>query len=530
MNKTKHLSEDNVKTLCSFIREVSKISDAIDDLNIATNSTYSSFKVTELAKTLKEDMEHYVNTSISNLTHLEKEIVTVLPNVSDAKDNIIYLLKDTSITNEDVYVQYLLIDGALVSIGSTKVNLDNLYTKSEADAKFALITDLSAINTAIGGLTTLNTTAKDTLVNAINEVLSLLNSGLDKKVDKDSIVTTINSTVTDEQVPSALATYNAIKDLDSVYNFDYKNSTTLNINLNKAGLYKFSTITEGAPNDNPGDYTLFNIPWMKNSDTLRYGMQLLFSPRVEHFYFRRVWNYLPDSYTYTEGDYSVFGKWNVCGQKTPFTLGCESYIVTEIKENEDLNNFTTLGVYVCKSYTIARTLTNIPERIKKFAFKMEVSALSSDIYEQRIYNVNSTDGLLYVRNRISSGSWGSWKKVCTTSVEDIEVTSLVPENTTNYYNADTTSTIQSSHYCVKNGICTINVGLSCTTPSTSFITLFSGLPKPKAKYTFRAFSYNSTNGITQVNININTKGAFLINGGKAGEIWYTANISYPVAE
>ena len=351
----------------------------------------------------------------------------------------------------------------------------------------------------------------------------------EKKVNKNSIVETLDDTVTNEQVIGALAAYNAIKDLDSVYNFDYKNSTTLNINLNKAGLYKFNTITEGAPNDNPGDYTLFNIPWMKNSDTLRYGMQLLFSPRVEHFYYRRVWNYLPDSYTYAEGDYSVFGKWNVCGQKAPYTLGYEPSIVTEIKADEDLDNLTTLGVYVCKSYTIANTLTNIPERVKKIAFKMEVSALANNIYEQRIYNTNSIDGLLYVRNHTTTGGWGSWKKFCVVDVEDVDKTIITFDDTTKY---SPTGFENENCYMVKNGICYISLVLTCISASSSWVEIVSGLPKNA--FGPHGVNFLTTDSITSTDaqpaVQVTEQGILIVisgtSGGKRGRIFF----SYPVAE
>ena len=352
---------------------------------------------------------------------------------------------------------------------------------------------------------------------------------LDDFIEKSAIVTTLDSTVTNEQVVGALTIYNAIKDWDSAYNFDYVNSTSLNVNLAKAGLYKFSAITEGAPSDNPGDYTLLNIPWRKNQDTLRYGMQLLFSPHVEHFYFRRVWNYLPDSYTYTEGDYSVFGKWNVCGQKTPYTLGYEPSIVTEIKANEDLNNLTTFGVYVCKSYTIAKTLTNIPESVKNFAFKMEVSVLANNIYEQRIYNANSITGLFYVRNHTTAGGWSSWKKVCVVDVEDVNKTIITFDNTTNY----SPSGFENENcYMVKNGICYMSLVLTCISASSSWIEIASGLPKNA--FGAHGVNFLTTDSITSTDaqpaVQVTGNGTLTVisgtSGGKRGRIFF----SFPVAE
>ena len=92
------------------------------------------------------------------------------------------------------------------------------------------------------------------------------------------------------------------------YDHTYISSDSLNINLPKPGFYKISNPTKGVPDGNPKDYTLVNIPWMDNDILMKFGWQLLFTPRTTYFWVRRVWNYKPD-YVYTEGDYSVFNKW-----------------------------------------------------------------------------------------------------------------------------------------------------------------------------------------------------------------------------
>ena len=54
---------------------------------------------------------------------------------------------------------------------------------------------------SVGNASDLETTAKDTLVSAINEI----KEGLDNCITKDTIVTTLDDTVTDDQVRGALA-------------------------------------------------------------------------------------------------------------------------------------------------------------------------------------------------------------------------------------------------------------------------------------------------------------------------------------
>lgn len=206
--KIKSLDQDNIKFLCGLIRNIASIDSAINDLVIASDKAWSSKKISDQAIELKHDLEAYVQSSINGLTHLKKKIVDTVPSDADAEDNILYLVKDTSVVDDVVYNQYLLIDGILEPLGSTNTDLSNYYSKDESDAKFALLSSLETLIDTIGSLSDLETTAKDTLVSAINEI----KEGLDDCITKDNIVTTLNATCTDEQVPSALTTYNMTKD------------------------------------------------------------------------------------------------------------------------------------------------------------------------------------------------------------------------------------------------------------------------------------------------------------------------------
>ena len=76
--------------------------------------------------------KNYVDTKIAdaiiNAPHLKRQIVSILPN--DYIDpNTIYMIKDNSVTGGDKYKEYILIDGTLVQIGDTSVDLSNYATK-----------------------------------------------------------------------------------------------------------------------------------------------------------------------------------------------------------------------------------------------------------------------------------------------------------------------------------------------------------------------------------------------------------------
>ena len=378
--------------------ELDNLQNILNDDEIQTDHAWSSSKVyTEIINCLIESKKFTI-AEVAKIVSFSYKVVTSEDEVID--DKAIYLIENSSGTHD----MYLLVDGSPSKVGNTSIDLSD-YLKKE-----------NIVDT-FDGTATYTDSDKVFSTKATKEAL-------DTKLNKSAIATTLDDTVTDAQIPSALVTKT---ELDKKVNIedvktaiDNKTETFDGINTNFKGI-KFQVLDNG--------------------------------------YFSQI-------------------------------ISTENGVVIDYTLKKDFHESTN-RLHIGKDGTIINT----------------------------VYSKND------------DGTYASkYQRLCMTSVPDIEVTSLVPADTTNYSNADTTSAIQSSHYCVKNGICTMNIGLTCTTPSTSFVTLFNGLPKPKAKYTFRALANDSTNGITQVNINIIPNGTFLINGGKAGIVWYTAIISYPVAE
>lgn len=164
------MSKTAIEYLCKCINLTASIPELLNDVLPSQQNVYSSYRVTELLNTLQGDMQNYVNAAIGNLSHLKKEIVSVAPTSDTAKEDTIYLVQDVN----GGYEQYLLINGAVTSLGSTSA-IANVYTKSESDSKFALQNTFKSLVDAVGGLNYLSTTDKTSIVNAINE----LKSGLD---------------------------------------------------------------------------------------------------------------------------------------------------------------------------------------------------------------------------------------------------------------------------------------------------------------------------------------------------------------
>lgn len=125
--------------------------------------------------TLKDGGKAISDTAVANLIasagHLVRSVVTALPDVSDADADTIYMVKDESVESGDAYKEYLLIDGALVQIGDTSVNLEPYATK----------TALSAVEGA------LTTHTKDTDIHISTEERAKWDGKLDAEAGKSLV-------------------------------------------------------------------------------------------------------------------------------------------------------------------------------------------------------------------------------------------------------------------------------------------------------------------------------------------------------
>ena len=176
------LSLDSIKYILGLIRDTVDLPTTIlDDLHIQSTTTYSSYRLDTLLKALKEENIQYCDEAISKLNKLSKEIITDKLQITN--ENTIYLLLTDPVDN--IYEQWLLINGTPQMIGTTEMKLDSVYTKDEADDRYALLTDFNTLTTSFNNLVT----------------------SVEKKIDKDKIVTVLDDTVTDEQVPSAKVVY-----------------------------------------------------------------------------------------------------------------------------------------------------------------------------------------------------------------------------------------------------------------------------------------------------------------------------------
>ena len=160
--------------------------------------------------------------ALGKLNSLTKEIVDAVPSVADANDNVIYLLKGESTTYE-MYTVVSLPDGSknMAPLGSTEIDLDGYLTKTKAQelyialadvdkdtlAKLGTVTEGEVIYLSFNGSKILTLSQIESIVYKKSEVDALLGA----KIDKSAVVKSLDSTKTDDEIPSAKCVFDELK-------------------------------------------------------------------------------------------------------------------------------------------------------------------------------------------------------------------------------------------------------------------------------------------------------------------------------
>ena len=153
----KILSQENIELICGLINKIANISESIDDINLKTDGTFSSVKIDNLLKQLKEENKDYTDEQILKVKNTAIKVVTDMADI--VEEGVIYLYKDTADT---VYSRYIVINGVITPLDNITINLDDYYTKLETDEKLKeIINELGIVD-----LTTTSLTIKE----AINEL------------------------------------------------------------------------------------------------------------------------------------------------------------------------------------------------------------------------------------------------------------------------------------------------------------------------------------------------------------------------
>ncbi len=229
-------------------QEIDYYSSLISDTLVSENRIFSSRHVTDLLQQLQLDCNSYAD-EIATRT-LTTEIVTATSEVT--KENVLYLILSDSSTN--TYEQYMLIGGTATPLGSTKIDLSDVYTKSEIDTKLDTKANKSEVLAVNKVQTTTGNETHDNVYSA-----QLVKSELDLKANKDEVVkktdikTTLDENSTNNDVYGGKAIFNAIK---KNYSTDEKVVGTW---VDGKPIYE-KTIFSSFTNYTVGEYSFFNLP------------------------------------------------------------------------------------------------------------------------------------------------------------------------------------------------------------------------------------------------------------------------------
>lgn len=226
------IEKSAIEYLCGLIRELSNVSEGIDDINLRSDGTFSSVKIDTLLNNLESECNEYTDRLVANLSRLELKIVTNEADIN--KSNILYLHKPDGATS---YNQYVVIEGNKVLLGTTDISMTDYYTITQADAKFCLLTDYNSLKTAYethkndtdihitsAERTKWDKTSTDFTTHTGDTVAHMTQTEKDNIVKKDDIVSNLDSTVTNTQLIDGKTLVDKFNSIDSNfsrrYNFD----------------------------------------------------------------------------------------------------------------------------------------------------------------------------------------------------------------------------------------------------------------------------------------------------------------------
>ena len=96
------------------------------------STTLAGYGITNAYTSTQVDTK--IAEAIAGAGHIKRTVVTTLPTTPEA--NVIYMLKDTTVSEGDVYLDYMLIDGSLVMVGDTSAEFTTI-TNGEIDTILA---------------------------------------------------------------------------------------------------------------------------------------------------------------------------------------------------------------------------------------------------------------------------------------------------------------------------------------------------------------------------------------------------------
>lgn len=169
------------------------ISTLQDLLNQSTTTEKNLKEIIASGELDKYITEPKLQEALAKIKTLKKEVVEALP--ATGQDDVIYLVKDSKGKDNNVYLEYLWINGAFELIGSTEVDLSGYATLKYTNEELAKVRDDISVNMqgefdkkvdksqvtdlyGVGDSTTVPSSK------ALLDGLTLMEDAIDEKVDK----------------------------------------------------------------------------------------------------------------------------------------------------------------------------------------------------------------------------------------------------------------------------------------------------------------------------------------------------------
>ena len=141
------IKKEALEYILGLIKNTSKVSEGINDTDVQTSSTFSSYKIDQLLDKLKEDCNDYTKDLIGSIIKLTCQKTTEEPTLDNSDINVIYLY---SPDGNPPFEQYLKIsEDQLIDLGNTNVSLNEYLTTAKADKTYATLVNLNTANALI---------------------------------------------------------------------------------------------------------------------------------------------------------------------------------------------------------------------------------------------------------------------------------------------------------------------------------------------------------------------------------------------
>ena len=141
------IKKEALEYILGLIKNTSKVSEGINDTDVQTSSTFSSYKIDQLLDKLKEDCNDFTKNLIGSIIKLTCQKTTEEPTLDNSDINVIYLY---SPDGNPPFEQYLKIsEDQLIDLGNTNVSLNEYLTTAKADKTYATLVNLNTANALI---------------------------------------------------------------------------------------------------------------------------------------------------------------------------------------------------------------------------------------------------------------------------------------------------------------------------------------------------------------------------------------------